>query len=407
MTDTRSPLAPADTQIARNYLQAALREGGFGKLTEPRPLRETAESAAGLAFTVAIFAGFIAAMVAVGVVWWLALVLALAGFLLLVGLSELEGPDRYASAYVLLTGAGFSVAWQFAKVGWEAVFTHIAPLGLAAVASFLFHRFELVSIQRTVRATKAVVTDLPLLFPAIALVMFAMILNTEMWQIGNRESVLKLGLLCAFVIIPLTWLLRRELVRSIDKTFEKVAVDAPRGDVVKGVAEHVQAAVNRDAAEWLRDRATDDIRQSFESRDAGEVATRVCAQLSGTFKRRITTRLVLTVVAVGIAAFIFIYGLTVLMVAEEVANGWLATPGEEDELRHLEVAGLALPLGPYVKVAALLAILAGAVFIASIVTTDSLEKFRNAYIEEPATTVLLLAVPYLALSAPETDDDDS
>lgn len=406
MTDVSSPV---DRQIARNYLQAALRDGGYGKLTEPRPLRETAEEASGLAFTAAVFAGFIAALIGAGVPWWLSLAAAAGAFALFVWVSDLEGPDRYGSVYVFMGLAAFSIAWQFATVGREAVFTHIIPLFLAALASFLFHRFELISVTRTVRASKAVATDLPLLFPAIALVMFAMILNTEMWQIGNRESLLELGLLCAFVIVPLTWLLRRELVRSIDKTFAKVAAEAPGADVVTHVVEHVQAAVDRRAADWVREHAEDDIRQSFENGGAKRVATSVSEQLSGTFKRRITTRLILTVIAVGVAAFLVIYGLTVLMVAEDVANNWLAPrPGGsgEDELRHLDIAGATLPLGPYVKVAAMLAILAGAVFIASIITTDSLEKFRNAYIEEPATTVLLLAVPYLALEPPAPDAED-
>ncbi len=402
MTDVAIPEPAFKTQTARDHLRDALRNGGYGKLTEPRKLSDWALAASGLTFMAAVMIGLAAVMIGFGLAWWLAVPITVLAFVLFFVTTAV-----FDVAFLLM--ACVSPVVQTINVGWDVLLTHILPLLLAALATFLIDRFELVTVARTVRAIKDVITDLPYLFPAIALVMFAMILNTEIWQIGNRESLAGLGILCAVVIVPLTWLLRRELVRSIEKTFENVAVEVVKRDsVVDDVVEHVRRTAGRDAADWIRGNVEDEIKSGFHACDVKKTATAVCKDVSGTLKRRITTRLILTVLAVGVAAFVLIYGLTAMMVVEDVANSWLdvdkTDPDTTDGLRHLDLAGLALPLGPYVKVAAMLAILAVAVFIASVITTDSLAKFRNAYIEEPAETVLLLAVPYRALAPPGDDE---
>jgi hypothetical protein len=139
------------------------------------------------------------------------------------------------------------------------------------------------------------------------------------------------------------------------------------------------------------------IADAFAAADAAALGKLACDELDSTFSRRVTTRLLLTVVLVGLTAFLLIFGLTWLTVEEQVASSWAGEGAQRIDIPHWEPFGLAVPLGPYVKVSALLAILAVAVFVAFVMTNKDLsDRFRSAYIERPAAAVMLLAVPYRA-----------
>jgi hypothetical protein len=208
----------------------------------------------------------------------------------------------------------------------------------------------------------------------------------------------RLAVLGTVVIVPVTWLLRRQLVASIDKTFGKTVADVVgRKEPADDVAKLLRTTLGSRHAGVLDEFDRRRIAVAFRDADPDDLEEQVCAKLAAGFRRRITTRLVLTVISVGITAFVLVYGLAWLTVARDVAADWASVSETPAAINTVDLLGVPVPLGPYVKVATLVAILAVAIFIAFVVTTGSLSaEFRDAFIETPATTALLLAVPYLA-----------
>jgi hypothetical protein len=392
-------------EILRDHLRDALRRAGYGKLVGPHQLTgDGADLGTGFAFLAAAAVGYAAILLRIGAPSWLAVLLALAIGIAIVVSASLEPPESYRSLYLYFGSVLGGAVWQFIAAGFDVVGTHVIPMLAALLVSFLLYRVESTTIKRTLLAVKSVVTDLPLLFPFVALVMFALILNTEIWQAGNSESAVRLAVLGAFVIAPLTWLLRRRLVMSLDDTLAEVAAAVvKRDDIENQVVAQIRTSAGRTAETWVKDNAGPRLTASFDRDGVEESAKRIGRDIAPKVRLRVTIRLVLTVVAVGIAGFLVIYALSWLMVEERVVKTWT---GEQHAIDQLAVAAVAVPLGPYLKVAALLAILGTAIFIAFVITNDSLStEFRNAYIGQPATAAILLAVPYFWIEERARGDD--
>lgn len=399
-------------RVRRDQLRDALRHGGYGELATKREARDWTESAIGFAIILGGPVGWATLLVGHGLRWPFAVAGALVAVVLIalaVG-AEWFGATVVVFVVVALTFAAPTVMAMSGHL-WELAVT----LGFACVIMlviFVLHRFDAASVVRTVRAIKSVLTDVPLLFPLVTLVIFALILSNEIWQIAGDEDPVRLTLLAVVVIAPVAWFLRRRLVRSIDTTFVETARKlAAETDLFALVVSHIgSVSVGKRAPRWTDQRA--DVQRSFKEENLEDFAQRRCELIRGRFKRRISIRLMLTVTAVGVVAFVIIYALAVMLISETVARCWSFVPDDatgagastgacgspaDGVIQHVSVAGQSLPLGPYLRVAVLLAILACAIFIAFVITTNDVStQFHAAYIEEPAMTALLLAVPYVA-----------
>ena len=391
-TDTN--LERSTDENLRQLLGHALVRGGYGSLaTEkpPKPLAAIEDWSYG-AMLIAWCWSWAAIVVQVGGPVWAAPIAAVAAFALLIGLSELEGPDRRYSVYFLYASLIGSAVWQVFEVQWIALISH-APFALAALAAFVSRRYEPASIRQTAEALRGALKGLPLLFPLIALVIFGLILSDNIWQVAHDEDGWRLVVLGGFVTVPLVTLLAHKLIADLDATFASVAKTVIALDRVdQEVVAHVRDISGDSAAARIDEDARTRMRAKFKAAEPETLVDEVCPMVKGPFRRRITVRLILTVAAVGIVGFAVILLLTWILIREGVAEDWIKPSTVDD---HLDLGPFSLPLGPYPRVAAMLAILAGAIFLAFVLTTDEVAKeFRSAYINEPATTVLLLYIPY-------------
>ena len=389
---------PSSTgQDDRLYIKLAhdLRAGGFGKVANADASPLDWNPVPDLLLVLGTLPGNMAGLHAVGVAWPVAAIagLVLAAVPFLLGIKS-ESDELISSTYLLPPIAAFIVV--AVDSGWIVLLTNALPAALGVVGSVIAERFEPISPKRTLEAVKTVLKDLPLLFPLVALVLFALIMTSEIWEVANTESEIRLAILAALVIAPVTWQLRRTLVDEIEPAFEQTAAATiADADSVKAVAHALHADTDADA---LTDRELERIRTAFERADAQVLERLACDVLLSTFRRRVTRRLVLTVVLVGVAAFVLILALTWLAVADEVAADWVGGETTPAEIPDWEPLGLlAVPLGPYLKVSALLATLSVAVFCAFVITNQDLfDRLRDGYIQRPAAAALLLAVPYVA-----------
>ncbi len=391
---TGSNLEHSADENLRQLLGHALQRGGYGSLTtekSPKPLAAVEDWSYG-AMLVAWCWSWAAIVVQVGGPVWGAPIAAAAALAVLLGLSELEGPDRRYSVYFVYVSLIGTAVWQALDVQWIALISH-APFALAGLTAFVSRRYEPASIRQTAEALRGALKGLPLLFPLIALVIFGLILNDNIWQVAHDEDGWRLVVLGGFVTVPLVTLLAHKLISELDATFESVAKAVIAQDHVdQAVVAHVRDISGHSAADRIDAGHQELIRAKIGAAKPGPLVKEVCPKVKGPFRRRITVRLILTVVAVGIVGFAVILLLTWILIREGVAEDWLEPSTVDD---HIDLGPLSLPLGPYPRVAAMLAILAGAILLAFVLTTDEVAKdFRSAYINEPATTVLLLYIPY-------------
>jgi hypothetical protein len=384
-----------EAELARQ-LGVALYLGGYKRLTQHK--REPSEwlmNAGGLLFVGAGVAALAAPIAALGAPLWVAAtigIVVVTGFVVIASLADL---DDEVTGWIFIVFVGASAAVQALVAGWLVLRTTVAPIALAALAMFLIDRFDRVTVTMTLEAVKSALTSLPLLFPLISLVIFALILTTEIWEASSQEGAVQIAALGVVVIIPVVLVLLRQLIRQIDDTVKEAARAVKRlGDKQpREVIARVRRTAGRSAEQWVSANASELIAGTFTGISATDEAEKLCKKLRGTFKRRIAARLFLMVLSVAIVGFLVIYGLTWLLVDDSVAAKWSGVA--------IDHGALGIPLGPYIKVSALLALLATAIFVAFIVTTDSVEEeFRKAYIQEPATTALLLVIPYDDVAKP-------
>lgn len=110
-------------------------------------------------------------------------------------------------------------------------------------------------------------------------------------------------------------------------------------------------------------------------------------------------------IAIAVAAFIYI--LAMASVPTETAQQWAGSsiPTGDVSLAAIDVT---FPLGPYLMVPALLAVIATAVFLAFVLTEDRYSAtFYDTLVYEPARRWILLGVPYGQVRVRWGDPKDS
>jgi len=297
---------------------------------------------------------------------------------------------RIVCALAIYVGYAF-VAMQLGLSWPWAIVAGIVATSVAVLVVATAHRFEASTVKRTLGVGKKVIVDIPLLFPVVALVTFTLILNAEVWLVGAAQTPTGLAVLGTIAIVPLVMLLGVQLIRSIKDVVDDETKRIKSKPSVKNFEAAVKSLAGRRAGQWVKAQARSSVRAACSQIDSREVSKHVYDKLSGTFKRRIFTRLALSVATVAIAAFLIIYGLAALMVNEAIVLEWTKT----DQIDYWVVAGVSLPLGPYPRVAAMLAIILTSIFVSLVLTTKDLrDGFRTAYVERPAATAVMLTAVY-------------
>lgn len=413
----RAAVAPPGERPAklRKSLGEGLRREGFGALVEDQ--WRVSES----------FVGLISkAVIAIGIVAVLVLQLEIESPLVILGVGllvwtliealTLPGPleRRLFGVYVYLGLWVVGGVWELQTYGMTSVAaSHVAPLaGGAVIARFVS---EPGTLKRVGRTLLDALRKVPLAFPVTMLILFAVMLTAEVWEAAHNQSPAQLAGLAAVAILPQLAVLLMRLVKTIPKDFQEVAEEldkTPRGgtavahrDALGGMAfDRLKAILGPRRVKWMDDKARTMLAEAYAGRRFRDETDAICETAKRRVRARIATRLLLTVLGVGLLVFIYVYAIIVLTVEEAAAKKWsVAGPGPLDEWI------LGLPGAPYVNVAVLLAIVAAAVFLAFVVTAKELvTNLSSDYVHEPAQTMLLFTVAARSLGEafPAEDEEE-
>jgi hypothetical protein len=292
-------------------------------------------------------------------------------------------------------------AYEGLYVGGQAfAISHLAlPAGLLAFASVTR---EPGTLKRVGKTLADAVHGLPLAFPITMLVLFAMVLTAEVWRVAGQQAWWQLTLLAVVAIGPQLYFLSRKLSDEMQEDFEHVA---------RALDGNMNAAAPDERAERLATETLSRLKEiaghaleddSSRSRLKGVFAgTRLCERISlceevrMAIKNRIWGRLAVTAFGIGIVFFVYIWVLAAVVV-DPVAAGSLNGAGANPA--HVLT-------DPYFSLAGLLAVVATALALAYVITEEDIaKKLSEAYVHEPAKTILLLGVANDGLDKPPASD---
>jgi hypothetical protein len=390
-------------------LRDLLRRAGYSALDHVgrRPLKRWISEftiwAVAVAFAISI-AG--ALMNRVGLPSWLSFVLAgaLVATLIMPAVEEGGRLELFVACVYLALPVGAFLWAVFAGAGVvETLAWHVAPIVAVVVVILTLHRFERAWLRRTLGALANALSTVPIVFALIGLVVFALVLTTEAWAVAQGENALRLGILAALIIVPEFLVLGHAVVGKIGARFDTTAAAIGATDETVGDALAQVARVGSDKdRQWFSENAEDRLRRAYADSAPATLASSFSKELRRPLRRQVTIRLMITVIAVGVVAATTIYLLAAVAIDPAVATEWADTSRIPQE----KALVVAIPLGPYVKVAALLAIVATSIFLGFAITSDTLpDDLATAFIHESALTVLLLGVPCYALAVePDVDE---
>jgi len=147
--------------------------------------------------------------------------------------------------------------------------------------------------------------------------------------------------------------------------------------------------------------------RSLDGPPLKEGAVNLATTLQKSFRRRILLRVIPLTLGIAIAVAAFIYILAIASVPTETAQQWAGSPIPTGDV-SLAAIDVTFPLGPYLMVPALLAVIATAVFLAFVLTEDRYSAtLYDTLVYEPARRWILLGVPYSQVRALWGDPKDS
>jgi hypothetical protein len=313
-------------------------------------------------------------------------------------------PQRFWGIYLYLALWAGGGVWETTSYGLMSVTaSHVAPVVGGIVLARLTS--EPGTLKRVGRTLWDALRRVPLAIPVTMLILFAVMLTSEVWEAAYKQSPERLAGLAAVAILPQLVFLVVRLIRTIPDDFREVAdeLDDDRGKQDKDgrsllavtTIDRMRRINGKRRAQWFERDTELMLEASFEGQRFRLWADDICKEVRRRMRARIAVRLVLTAVGVGALVFLYVYSILVLTVDEDTGRAWSKIPATEPHDDWV----LGLPGSPYVNVALVLAIVAAAVFLAFVVTGKELVvNLSRDYVHEPAETILLLAVASSALA---------
>jgi hypothetical protein len=309
-----------------------------------------------------------------------------------------------AAAVLLATGALGAVSGGIAAIALVAAFT------VTAVVQLVFHDGTALlwthGVPGLVTATvyavargRSLARSAPLLLPLTIVVLFLPLFTSDLWLAANDLGWEEYGGVVALVIVPLTgavyWRLRSGVPQTFDAVVDSVAA-SPDAEMKaldllrKAAGDERQALAEPENETQLRGELT----AALDDGRVRSTASRIKASLVPHLAHTLVFQLLSTVVGVATLVAVYVYLLGWAVVTASTAGGWLGVP-----IRMQEVAPLGtLPLGPYVKVSVLFAIVATAIFLAFALTEDEYSKaLSDALVASPLERLLLVLAPFVSL----------
>ncbi|MEU6723575.1 hypothetical protein ABZ917_07690 [Nonomuraea wenchangensis] len=290
----------------------------------------------------------------------------------------------YLALLVSWVGVGLLELWS----GGLGVFwpTHVLPFAIT------------VGTQLAVRAVR-LSAHVPLFVPLTLIIVLLPLLTEDPWRLASSSGV-RLIWLALIALVPLGALfairLARLSVRDIlaDAAARSSHMMDPEKEVfraLKSIHNDRDGLLDRDAVDRYLKPVYANAWTELELIQTVEAVERA-------FRWRALRRFGALAIGIIIAIWGLIYSLAWAVVPTSLAQDWSAQEIKSVSLNFADLH-LMLPVGPYVAVATLFAIVACVGFLGFALTEDQYsEALWNAVVKRPADLCLLLALPYLRLA---------
>jgi hypothetical protein len=396
LAEQSEDLAPA---LLRGVLAGALDRLGYDTLVvdDKPPWVEPGESKLPgiLAFSLLWSLGISGAS-AVGLpwyLWWLGLLAtALAVFLL--------GKTFNNSAGV---GISLLIAWialGVVEVSNDELLLFAVAYGLPLLILFAYgisrRALPLRDAQDVALALGGVIKSAPLVIPLVLVVLFLPALSADLWNIGGRldaDSLLIVAVLSIGVLLVVVRLqLGGQVERMLDQRARLLCDRPDRAELTRAQAKPGSSGPVAMVEEM--DGASLDATWPTAGHEYVPYLNSACG---GVLQSPLTAYLLITVAAVGALLSLYIYLLCSAVVPSDLAAQWSHSSVPQTEI---ELVGTSITLsgGPFLKLAALLGLVATAVFLAfALIEERFATALTDALLRDPSDRFLVLALPYLNL----------
>jgi hypothetical protein len=302
----------------------------------------------------------------------------------------------------------------------SAVDTHLFPLavGLAALVVPLLLRVRLPSRAQLLRIGR-VLGAAPWLVPITLLIVVVPLFSADLWRLASEANFVRIVALACLTVAPMVILvLWRLLIVQFDGVIANIAETLHRNtmqhadEVIAEVAlaGRTRTSLGAELRRWwrrVRDRPPlkpdgpraasvgEMLRGSYDSPEFEYYVHYVRGRLKDTFRVQIVTRVLLLVTGVVIGSATYIYLIAWIVISAERAAAWA---GREEVSTWDTGIGFELATGPHMWVAALMAVIATAIFLALVTTTQEMERaFQESSTRGPVKRCLALAIPFAKL----------
>jgi hypothetical protein len=387
------PRAPE--QDLRSFLAAALTASGYGDicLDEDRPPpKAIGDQWTGfLFFLVLSWAPALAARRELSLDWfWTGLlILCLSAAVLVLG-------SKWPKAFlaVLASWVAFAI-FLWGSSGFVALAETYGVVVAFTLALYLILRARRRGLGID---PSALIRSVPFLFPLVLLLLFAPLITADLWRVASATTTARLVGLGVITVVPLAILLLRRLVGSlpdvIADTTAELALEPASAQKVHPLVERLLGPYE---GSWVLNNGRTLLQLGFSEQSATEFSPFLAIKVRRPLSRALAIRTLIMLIGLGLCVFGYLYLLSAILVAPEIAAKWSGQVVPETTLAMLGLS-VDLPGGPYLAITALLSIVALGAFFALITVEESYSRaMAEALLYEPVNDYLLLGLPYVRL----------
>lgn len=384
--------------LARSWLAYALARRGHKKLAEADLADDVGTDQRAAAYGLLLLCWSLGSFIGVEASLWWPIWPALAlGVLAVIGVLFLKFP-RLATplVFLLLLAWLITLAALLERHSGAVLATHIVPVVLVLVGGVVTRRVPLRDAQDVALSMAGVVRGAPLLAPLVLAFLFLPSLSSDVWSVANALSSGRLIGVAVVAVGVLLLVVRSQLRRELQVVMTQRAQALARSLTRAERTRYEGLQANPTGTKGIIGSYPDELLDSYWPPRAGDYVPYLAVSERNTLLGPLGFRLVLTTTVLGVVLTLYVYLLAAVTVSPHVATDWLGHPIPLHHVRLL--LSITLPAGPYLRVSALLGIVATATFLGfAMIEERFASALTDALLGGPVDRLLVLALPYLAL----------
>jgi hypothetical protein len=285
------------------------------------------------------------------------------------------------------------------------VVTHLIPavvvFGGALLAALGIAMFRLLTGR-----VPGVERGMALVVPIGIVALFVPLFTQELWVVADALAWWPGPLLLIFIVSPLLFFLYRQLRHSVPDAFVNAGERLAKSEAGGGGPAGLQQLWDVGDLKRYQHQADAErlLRTAFDESTAGRSAAAIARVVRRSFNVPLAMNLIPVVAGVVFLMSAYMYALAWVTLDVGVVGGWLAPPNTPDPspapTHTLSVLGLVItfPVGPYLIVAAVLGLVATAIFLGSALTQEEYRAvLADNLIVGRVEECLRLALPYRSI----------